>query len=150
MFKLISKELVKRIDRRSDAYRVTAGGYAGKDTSNGQVFTGVMVRLNAPDKPARATLSLEGKPIGDDDRWQFNANMLHHAGPKEQCLNPYGGAGLCVVGLSGSSERTLGVNLLGGMNFCIGSFNAFVQVRLTMADGMHLSFAGGAIPTDEE
>jgi hypothetical protein len=55
------------------------------------------------------------------------------------------GAGVCVV--SGpQSETSAGLNLVGGANLDLGAADAFVQLRLTLADGMHLSLTAGAFP----
>jgi hypothetical protein len=52
---------------------------------------------------------------------------------------------VCVV--SGpQSETSAGLNLVGGANLDLGAADAFVQLRLTLADGVHLSLTAGAFP----
>lgn len=87
--------------------------------------------------------SVEGALLGDADRQQFNADVLFD--PARTPIAPYAGAGVCVV--SGpQSETSAGLNLVGGANLDLGAADAFVELRLTLADGVHLSLTAGAFP----
>lgn len=127
----------------SSSLSVSNGAYAGMDLSEGQTLAGVRGRLNPHGMPVQFVPSFEGAPRSEAGRWQFNADVLSHV-PAGAPLAPYMGAGFCVVGASG--QKGVGLNLMGGANLALGPLNSFVQLRLTVADGVHLSLTAGALP----
>ncbi len=133
------------LDKKTESsLDVTSGAYAGVDLTAGQFFTGLQGRLTPPRTPVRCAPSVEGTMFSDAERWQVNADVLFGAGSVP--LTSYAGAGLCLVGPPGDEATRVGLNVLGGVTFELGSFNAFAQLRLTVADGVHLSLTGGAVP----
>jgi hypothetical protein len=136
------------LDRKTESsLDAASGAYAGIDLTDQQLFTGLQGQLTPPRTPVRFAPSVEGSVLGDAERWQVNADVLFGTGPVP--LASYAGAGLCLVGPPGDESTRVGFNLLGGATFTLGSFNAFVQVRLTVADGVHLSLTGGALPKSD-
>jgi hypothetical protein len=131
-------------EKTESALDVTSGAYAGLDLTAGQFFTGLQGRLTPPRTPVRFAPSVEGTMFSDAERWQVNADVLFGTGNLP--LASYAGAGLCLVGPPGDDGPRVGLNVLGGATFKLGSVNAFVQLRLTLADGVHLSLTGGAVP----
>ena len=127
----------------------TQGAYVGLDLNGGAPFAGLQGRLDPAETAVQLVPSIEGALRSGTDRWQFNADVLYPFSASRAPLAPYAGAGLCVVGASGENQRSFGFNLIGGANFELGPLSAFAQVRLTVADGVHLSLTGGAVPAFE-
>lgn len=132
-------------EKTESSLDVTSGAYAGVDLTSSQFFTGLQGRLTPPQTPVRFAPSVEGSVFSDAERWQVNADVLFGTGPMP--LASYAGAGLCLVGPPNDEKVRVGLNVLGGATFRLGSVDAFIQVRLTWADGIHLSLTGGATPT---
>jgi len=77
----------------------------------------------------------------DCSYFEFNGNV---AAPVqvEGTLKPYVGAGLNmarasvdVQGVGGGSDTQLGLNLLGGLRFAIGSLSSFAEARVELSGG---------------
>jgi hypothetical protein len=131
-------------EKTESSLDVASGAYAGVDLTAQQLFTGLQGRLTPPRRPVQFAPSVEGSVLSDAERWQVNADVLFGTGPAP--LASYAGAGLCLVGPPGDERTRVGLNLLGGATFTLGSIDVFIQVRLTVADGVHLSLTGGASP----
>lgn len=132
--------------RASSSLSAASGPYAGVDVSTGQAFAGLQGRLNPDGAPVQVTPSVEGNAPGTAaSRWQANADVLFPFAPSRAPWQPYAGAGLCLVGSAGGTSA--GLNLVGGVNVDLGPLNGFVQARITVADGFHLSLTGGALPS---
>ncbi len=138
--------LTKLTDWTSASVSASTGGYAGIDLGAGQPFEGLQGRLQSPGGTVQLAPSVEGNALGSADRWQVNADVLYPFGASGAPFTPYAGAGLCVVGTPGEDSSSVGFNLTGGANMNIGPLRAFAQLRLTVADGVHLSLTGGALP----
>lgn len=122
------------------------GAYVGLDLSGAQPFAGLQGRLRPEGASAQVVPSFESALGSDAGRWQLNADVLYPFRAEGASLAPYAGVGLCVVGVADEEGRRFGFNLVGGANFALGALKAFAQVRLTVADGVHLSLTGGAVP----
>ena len=138
--------LVRLVKKESPSLSGTGGAYAGLDLTKGSAFVGMQGRINPEEAPVDVALSAEGSPRSSADRWQANADVLLPLNQRGLPLTPYAGAGLCVVGTAEEGETKLGVNLIGGASFRFGPVRAFAQLRLTLADGLHVSLTGGATP----
>lgn len=122
------------------------GTYAGVYLTAGKPFLGVQGRVNPRGLPLRTVVSLEGSPMESSDRWQLNADALHHFVGTGAPFLPYAGGGLCVVGTPDDDGASMGINLIGGGSFALGPLKGFAQLRVTIADGVHVSLTGGAVP----
>lgn len=133
--------------RFSSSLSTTNGVYAGVDFNAGRPFAGLQGRLDPNKTSFQVVPSAEKALLSASGRWQFNTDALYRfGGAGGASLVPYAGAGLCMVGAAGKEGRSLGVNVIGGASFALGSLRAFAQARLTVADGVHLSLTGGATP----
>ena len=141
--------LLQLAKKETPSLSAGGGAYAGVDLSDGSAFLGMQGRLNPEEAPVQITLSVEGSPRSSADRWQGNADVLLPFSDVRAPLTPYAGAGLCVVGTSDEGGTRLGVNLIGGARFRLGPVKAFAQLRLTLADGLHVSLTGGATSTPD-
>jgi hypothetical protein len=133
--------------RAESSLGATGGAYAGVDVLAGQPFAGTQGRLNPADAPVQFAPSVEGNAPGTAGRWQANADVQYPLGARGAAWSPYAGAGLCLVGGAEKKGRSVGVNFLGGVNVAIGPLDGFVQARLTLAHGVHLSLTAGAVPS---
>lgn len=138
--------LLNRFTQRASMPEATGGGYAGVDLTTGAPFAGVQGIAESDGSAARGVVSLEGWPPGGSDRWQVNADALYAAGAPGLPLSPYGGLGVCLVGEAGTDRKRLGLNVIGGARFALRAVDAFVQLRLTFAGGLHVSLTAGATP----
>ena len=136
--------LLRLTKKESPSLSAVGGAYAGVDLTAGSAFLGLQGRLNPEEAPVDVALSAEGSPRGSVDRWQANADVLLPLSQRGVPLTPYAGVGLCVVGNTDEDETKLGINLIGGAHFRLGPVKAFAQLRLTLADGLHVSITGGA------
>lgn len=128
----------------------TGAAYGGLDLTTGSPFAGVEGRFSPPEAGTVGTVSLEAPPHAPTRRWQLNANGLvpltRQQAPLGPPLAPYVGGGLCVVGGSAKEHVHVGVNLIVGASVRLGATRSYLQLRLTLADGVHLSLTGGAYP----
>ena len=134
------------LEQASNSTSASNGGAVGIDLSTGSPFAGWQGRLSDPDVPAQLALSVEDALSGDAGRWQVNADVLQSFEAGSDAFVPYAGLGLCYVDAPETSSSG-GVNLIGGANVDLGPIEAYVQVRLTVADGIHLSLVLGAFPS---
>lgn len=132
--------------RFSSSLSTANGAYAGFDVSAGQPFAGLQGRLSPHEAAVQVVPSIEKAVLSESRRWQFNADAVYRFGAGGGALAPYAGAGLCMVGAADEEGKKLGVNVIGGASFALGSLRAFAQARLTVAGGVHFSLTGGAAP----
>lgn len=139
------------VDRSGLPFRSKTGAYAGIDVLSGNPFAGLQGHLVPADsagdeRTVQIAPSFESTRKSDAGRWQLNADVLAPLGSVGG-VGPYVGGGLCVTGTSQDEEGMRpGINLLGGVNLEVGAVRVFIQTRLTLAGGAHLSLTGGALP----
>ena len=143
---LLLPTLTQLTGRTDSSLAATSGAYAGVDVLAGQFFGGAQGRLNPDGAPVQLAPSVEGNAPGTAERWQVNADALVPLAARSAAWRPYAGVGLCLIGGTEKEGRSAGINLLGGVNIDFGPLDAFLQLRFTLADGVHLSLTGGALP----
>ncbi|HSH45277.1 MAG TPA: hypothetical protein VK966_05450 [Longimicrobiales bacterium] len=83
---------------------------------------------------------------------EINANLAYPLELEE--LDPYVGAGVNVArfslssdvaGVPDTSDTEIGVNLLAGLNFFLGSFDAFTEARLELGGGEQFVLTAGLL-----
>ncbi len=83
------------------------------------------------------------------DFFQLNADAIAQLGGLAPNIGIFGGGGLGIgfasvdVGDSSASSTSVGLNLLGGLEFGGGFTTPFVQGRLTLMDGTRFGLQGG-------
>lgn len=81
--------------------------------------------------------------------YEINANVAYT--PEVEGLDPYFGGGLNIAnaGISGGGESVsdteVGLNILGGLNFLLGTFNTFAEGRLELSGGEQFVLTFGAL-----
>jgi hypothetical protein len=96
-----------------------------------------------------------GGGFGGDDfdcTWiEINANGVIPVPLGEGSFNPYVGGGLNIARVSVSfmgqsdSNTELGLNVLGGLKFPMGSFTPFVEAKFTLSGGEQFVLSGGLL-----
>lgn len=92
-------------------------------------------------------------PSGTDvDYWEINGNGIYDFQLRNSPnVIPYVGAGLNIAhasvgsGVLNASDTQLGINLLGGFEFIVGSVRPFVELRVELEGGEQLVVTGGIL-----
>lgn len=92
-------------------------------------------------------------PGNDLSYWELNGNLHYTFVTENANLSPYVGAGLNVArfsasaspGLSRVSNTEVGVNVLGGLRFPMGTFSPFVEARVELGGGEQFVLSGGLL-----
>lgn len=113
---------------------VTVGPRIGLDAGDiGEPFVGLDVRIGLSTSPIAINPTFDYYFTDDPlTFWSLSANVLYRFGIDNQVFTPYSGAGLgiyrsSVDGAGGSSD--LGVNLLFGAEFSLGSLRPFLEAQ---------------------
>lgn len=92
-------------------------------------------------------------PGSDLSYWELNGNVHYTFVTDNPNLSPYIGAGLNVArfsarvspGLGRVSDTEVGVNVLGGLRFPVGTFSPFVEARIELGGGEQFVLSGGLL-----
>ncbi len=92
-------------------------------------------------------------PSGTDvDYWEINGNGIYDFQLRNSPNTiPYVGAGLNIAhasvgsGVLNASDTQLGINLLGGFEFVVGSVRPFVELRVELEGGEQFVISGGVL-----
>lgn len=91
-------------------------------------------------------------PGNDVTYWEINGNGVYRfAIPDNPNFTPYAGAGLNIarvsrdVGDETRSDSDIGLNLLGGLEWDVGSFRPFGELRVEIDGGEQVVLTGGVL-----
>jgi len=115
--------------------QLTVGPRLGIDAGDiEEVFIGADVRISSPALPVTVNPTFDFYFTPDNTTfWGLSANALYPFGANNQQFTPYSGAGLGLYRLdtSGGDATDLGLNLLFGIEFPLGSLRPFAEVQYT-------------------
>ena len=120
-----------------------------------EFFIGFDSRFAFPSLPVSLNGSFDYYFDDVFDFWQLSANALYEFGVDNQTFTPYAGAGLGISRVSAgdglfdaeASETDLGLNVVGGAIFGVGSLKPFAQAQITFGDFDLFTIAGGILFT---
>jgi hypothetical protein len=124
---------------------IGARGTLGVPTQIGQLEVIAALDYFFPDQVAGIDVSY----------WELNTNLVYMFRVPTPVVAPYAGAGLNFAHASvstdlpgvGFSDTELGLNLLGGAKFNVGSVTPFAELRLELDGGEQFVITGGALFT---
>ncbi|MFB6230376.1 MAG: outer membrane beta-barrel protein [Salinibacter sp.] len=130
----------------------------------GTLFFGAEGRADLGDLPVVANASFDYylTDIENTTYFAVDLNALYEFGIENQSFVPYAGGGLGItrvsfetqgvdipgggtVGGTSSSETEIGLNLVGGARFPVGSIEPFAQLNITLGDTQRVGITGGLL-----
>jgi hypothetical protein len=131
----------------------------------GTLFFGAEGRVDLGDLPVAANASFDYYLTDIDNTSYFavDLNALYEFGIENQSFVPYAGGGLGItrvsfetegvdvpgegtIGGASSSDTEIGLNLVGGARFPVGSVEPFAQLNATLGgDGQRVGITGGLL-----
>jgi len=133
------------------AAQVRLGANVGYNLDNEHWFVGGQLRYGMPTFPITLNPSVEFYlDTPGFSLWELDVNGLYHIGRGyTTTFTPYFGAGLGVLYANpeaGDSNTDLGLNLVAGADFGMGSLQPFVEARIQVMDGATpVSVRGGIL-----
>jgi len=121
------------------------------------VFLGADLRVYNENLPVVPNASFDFYLTDSDNLTVFavDLNALYEFGVDNQAFTPYAGGGLAITrrsfdastgaGTIAADDTDVGLNLLGGARFPLGSVEPFVQVNAVLGDLDRLGVAGGLL-----
>lgn len=120
-----------------------------------EFFVGADARIGVGSLPVLLNGTFDFYFVDNYDFWQFSANALYEFGVDNQAFTPYAGAGIGIsrystdfgVGGPEESNSDVGLNVIGGAIFEVGSLRPFTQAQITFGDYDLFTICGGLLFT---